>query len=651
MSFFALRVLCCRSRYYSYQVLKILYVCLLCSPSLLAASVELPERERAGAMRPGDLGSEGVEASERPGAVRPAIEIPRMVDRPFTPEDGPFIQVSEINLIDAEDLPQYGISLEEIDAIIDAELAEQPQRGFSIAELQEVADKITSYYRSKGLILASATIPVQTVEGSTVDMQVFIGILGQVLVEGNERYTEKVLQRPFATLIGKPVTKQGIEKALLTITDFPGLIAYGVFQPGIRVGEADITVTIQDEDNFDFTVGGDNHGLDETGIYRTRASITFNNPTAGADRVTISGQKTFKPDLSDFWSMEYERYLTRGLSFGLNFFRNQFDVKPTGEESVTGISAVSQQGGGFLEYQFLRSRQENLSTRFSFQRKHSETELDQRVISRTDLSVASLNLSYDVVDTFHPLRFLYDAVFNIGDNFGGGLTFTDLQYSFGVPDFLGSQKDFDGPPPADVQGPSRRLQGGAFASSRFHKFLGTLSRLQLLSPNQSLRLRGELQYTEDALTSLEQYSIGGPNNVRAYPEAQELYDKAAFFSVDYIINAPFFADAPAFGNRTWGELLQFSVFYDFAVGKLNKPINPGEPNNPPISDRERDSIQIAEKGVWVPYSGYGLSLYFNLPGTLNSRVIWSRPISPSDIGREPDNGERNQFWGDITYSF
>jgi hemolysin activation/secretion protein len=144
----------------------------------------------------------------------------------------------------------------------------------------------------------------------------------------------------------------------------------------------------------------------------------------------------------------------------------------------------------------------------------------------------------------------------------------------------------------------------------------------------SLLFRSELQWSDDVLVPLEQYSVGGPENVRAFPVAQTLWDRAFFYSFELLFNAPFIADQPAFENRTWGELLQFSMFYDFAVGRLNEPL---------VSD-----VQGYEN-----FRGAGLGLRFNLPGTIESRVFWAWELGGQEIG----NDKKPQFWGDFTYSF
>lgn len=592
----------------------------------------------------------GLPDSARPGAVRPQpevmpeptiepsediVDIPALIDRPFDIEEGPYVVVKEFRLLDAEDLPKYDVSIDEIKTTILEKLkAGQPEQGFSIGNLQEVADEVTRYYRARGLILSTAVIPVQTVAEGIVDIQIFVGRLGRVIAESNEDYSEKVLRKPFLDLIGEPVTQENIEAALLTLTDFPGLSVFGVFQPGRKVGEADMVLKVQEEKWYDVAYRADNHGIQQTGRNRFRTTIDWNNPTGGADVVTATYQQTYNPKNNQYWSLDYKRYLGKGFTMGLTTFKNRFDIG--GEFAANFISAESTNRALYLEKSFLRSRQKNLSTKLSMTQKTSRTTTNSAQTNIDRLAVLELELNFDNVDTFHPFRPLVQLISKkTPDNFGGGLNFATITYSRGFNDLFGamgsSGDQFAGP--GESRSSRRGNQNGEFAEGQFDKVSATFQRLQLMTKNQSLLFKTEFQWSNDVLAALEQYSVGGPENVRGFPDAQGLFDRAYFFSLEYIFNAPFFADKPAFNNRTWGELLQFSVFYDFATGQQNDPLDTA-------SDRNTS-------GSWVTFKSVGAGLRFNLPGQIDSRLMYATELGAVN----PGDGRFGHIWGDFTYSF
>lgn len=590
-------------------------------PVVTQAQIAVPDSTRPGAIRPEQTGKSTmppVPAAEVLEAPKSVLEVPPVIDRPFEIDEGPKVVVTEFRVLDSEDMPQYGITLIELQNELQEQIKAKPE-GFTVGQLQEVADEITLYYRGKGLILAQVVVPVQTVENGIVNLQIFVGKLGRVLAEGTVMYKSEVLLKPFDNLIGQPVTQQSIESAILQLTDFPGLSVFGVFQPGQLVGTADLVLTVQSEDQFDFSYRVDNHGLPETGEERFRPTVEWNNITGAADRLSASIQQTYHPKNNTFYSADYDRYLGWGTKGGLGINRNSFDVG--GELAAQEISGETRQLSAFLDKSWIRSRQLNLSTRASLMHKDSTTTTRGRQTNNDRLTVAMLSSNFDNVDT----RFK-------------GINFATLELSHGFDDFLnamGSANAASQLPVSTGETPSRR--GGPdrqFAAGRFDKVFATASRLQTINSNygMSLLVRGELQWSNDLLVPLEQYSVGGPDNVRAYPPAQQLLDRAAFYSFELIKNMPFIGDKPAFGNRTWGELIQISAFYDFAVGSLNKP----------LSSDIQDGL-----GGYVNFRGAGVQVRFTLPGFIESRIIFASPYSDAI----PDNGSPNQLWGDLTYRF
>lgn len=594
---------------------------LLAPVLVFAGPVGLPDSARPGAVRPPT-------EDDKLDVPRPApdtiMEVPPVIDRPFDVDECPCVVVSEFRLLKAADMPEYKIRLTEVQQILSENVEDQPEQGYSIGQLQEVANEVRNYYRNKGLILTQVVVPVQEVAGGVVELELFVGRLGRVLHEGNEIYSAEVLEMAFGKLVGKPIHKAQVEAALLRLTDFPGLTVFGVFQPGQLVGTADLVLKVQEERRFDVALRFDNHGTDETGKKRFRTVIDWNNPTGGADKLTLSFQQTYDPKNSTFIGLDYKRFFGDG-SYSFNAFinNNEFDVGGEFEES--NIESETDNVGFFVEKSFIRSRVRNFNMRVGYTNKENKITTMNQPTTEDELSVLNLGFDYDSVDTFNPFRVLFK------EEGGGGINFASLDLYQGLNDVLGAMGDSE---EADAKPvgfkPSR--QGGPpdneFAEGKFNKLFGSYTRLQTVRRNMSILFRGELQWSDDILVPLEQYSVGGPDNVRAFPVAQVLWDKALFYSFEFLFNAPFFADKPAFKNRTWGELLQFSIFYDFAVGKVNEPL-------------------VSDEQTYENLKGGGLGLRFNLPGSIESRMFWAWEIG----GEETADGDDMRFWFDFTYSF
>ncbi|OGT64405.1 MAG: hypothetical protein A2993_02945 [Gammaproteobacteria bacterium RIFCSPLOWO2_01_FULL_47_190] len=594
---------------------------LLVAGTALAGPIELPDSARPGAVRPEQEDKLAL-PKPPPSAV---MEVPAVIDRPFDVDECPCTVVTQFRFLNAEDMPDYGVNLAEVQAILDESIQQQAAEGFSIGQLQEVANVVRKYYREKGLILTQVVIPVQTVESGVVDLELYVGRLGRVLSESNKIYSAEVLEMAFGNLIGQPIHKGDVEAALLRLTDFPGLTVFGVFQPGQLVGTADLVLKVQKEARFDVAMRVDNHGTRETGQNRFRTVIDWNNPTGGADKLSLSIQQSYNPKNNTVKDFNYKRFLADG-SYAINAFynTNQFDVG--GEFKASNIQSESDNAGLLLEKSFIRSRIRNFSGNLGFTKKKAVITTDRVPTSEDRLSVFNLGLDYDSVDTINPFRTLGITE---GQG-GGGINFASLDLYQGVNNFFNSMgSNADALDKPFGQRPSRKGGDGSVnAAGQFTKLFATYTRLQTVRRNVSLLFRSEFQWSDDLLVPLEQYTVGGPDNVRAFPVAQTLWDSAFFYSFELLFNAPFIADRPAFENRTWGELLQLGIFYDYAIGRLNDPT-------------------VSDQAGYDGLKGAGLGLRFNLPGTIESRVFWAWEMGGDTTG----NDKRPQIWGDFTYSF
>jgi hemolysin activation/secretion protein len=85
-----------------------------------------------------------------------------------------------------------------------------------------------------------------------------------------------------------------------------------------------------------------------------------------------------------------------------------------------------------------------------------------------------------------------------------------------------------------------------------------------------------------------------------------MMDQGYFTSAELIFNAPGFANHSAFSNRTWGELLQVSIFCDNAGGELKDPLG------------------NEEKSGYL--SGAGVGVHFTMPGLFSADLSVAAPI-------------------------
>lgn len=491
-------------------------------------------------------------------------------------------------------------------------------QGLTIGQLQLVADEVTRYYRDKGFFLARAVIPAQEVVDGVVVIRVLEGRLGDVRAEGNEDYSLERLQAPFEDVIGELVTVTAIEDSLLTLQSYPGLSAVGVFQPGDEVGTADLLVNVTAEESWDALLRADNHGTQFTGETRVLGDFDWNNPFGYGDLFQLTALQTFEPENSLFGGISYDAPLADPrMHVGLDLSRNNFEVANISTDFAGNeVAGVSTSASLYMTQDFLVSRATKVDARYELVRKSAETRTGDVVTGTDELAVLAGQLNYENINSESAT--ITSAYARLSLGFDGVL---------GVPDEDELVSNENRTSRQGIDGP---------VGSRFTKLNFGYSWLKSLTANQTLLLRTNGQYTEDLLTSLDQFVIGGPSTVRALPASQYLVDNAVFVSAEWGIRAPGFGDVPAFSNLKWGDVLRFTVFYDYGYGEY----------------LEED---VVRGGETVRAGGAGLGIEFGVPGTFRLNVQWARLTNGVEAQQDSTDPQAveddSQIWMDLTFQF
>ncbi len=470
------------------------------------------------------------------------------------------------------------------------DLLRRQRHEFTVGQMQTVANAVTAYYRDRGLFLAQAVVPAQTIgEDAIVEIRVIEDTLGQVIVEGQTRYSAKTVARKARRLRGEVISAAALESQLLRTSDYPGLRTFGTFRPGANVGESDLVLQVLEESSWQAEAGLDNYGTELTGEIRGRASGSWNSPLGQGDQLSLSLVQSLSPANNSFGKLGYTMPLGAsdyrlGLSASFNDFTlddgnfSTFNIE--GDTSIIRLDGL---------WQWRRSRFFN--AHFGLELVSEKSELGftgQGIGTINDDQVDKLGLSWGM-----------DRV----DSRYGGINVIAVSVESGSRDFL-SQLD------------------NSPASEDFSLLNFSYSRLQSLWAGHSALIRLRAQFTGDALSSLEQFSMAGPDAVRAYPVSEVLTDEGLFASLEYRLPGP---DRAGPWGRNWRDLLRFDVFVDYAYGSSG---------NDEIAAATGTSANFSEV-----LSGLGLGVNFGVPGRLSSQLLISAPLSSriaSDKARAPD---------------
>lgn len=545
-------------------------------------------------------------------ATAPTRVIPPLAERPLDISEGERIATTGFRVRGVNRHPDLGISpfstqrladgLYELIAggealSVDAALERAGEKrapsvtGLTVGQMQLVAEQIAIYLRNAGLVLAQAYVPVQAVDvDGVVSIDVIEAKLGKVVVEGAKRMPPALIAASADDLLDAPLTRQRIESALLTAQTLPGTSVLGTFRPGANSGETDLVLRVQNEERYEFRIGGDNYGTEFAGEYRLRGDAVIHNPSGFGDQLALSVVQAFEPADTLFGSVRYSLVPgTPDLRVYLRAERAAF-VAENRSFAVLGVEGDNETYEAGLRWDLRRTRTLNVSSGLSAQLRRAEVEfrnISNFKLDDDDLRVGQLDVTLQRFDT----RFK-------------GVDFVDAAFRYG----RDTANDFE----------------VVRNDERYQLFKLGYTRYQRLADTQTLLLLTRGQITSDVLPSLERFSLGGPDSVRAYPVSEILTDRGLFATLEYRVNAPGFASRPSpFRGVPWGQVLQLIAFGDYAWGELTE-----------IDDDNE-------------ISGAGVGLLVTAPGNVSFKLTGATPLGSTD----PSDDEDFRLYSEFSVAF
>ncbi|RZL86709.1 MAG: ShlB/FhaC/HecB family hemolysin secretion/activation protein, partial [Variovorax sp.] len=250
-------------------------------------------------------------------------------------------------------------------------------RDVTLADLETLAQAITAQYRARGYFLAQALVPVQTVQGGVVEISVIEGRLGkvEVLVAPDAPITEARVRGFLAPLVpGQPVNAPTYERAMLLLSDQPGLRVSSALQEGMEPGTTDLSVEVAGVRRWTFAAEADNHGTEESGEYRIGGTVRWLSPFGIGDNLDARALVANDNGLW-FGRLAYEAPIGgNGLRAGVGLSRVNYELGGQFENlNAHGVADVFDVS---LNYPLIRQRQQNLFLRLGADEKHLRDELD-----------------------------------------------------------------------------------------------------------------------------------------------------------------------------------------------------------------------------------------------------------------------------------
>jgi hemolysin activation/secretion protein len=393
-------------------------------------------------------------------------------------------------------------------------------------DLQKACDAIAELYRKKGYTV-QAILPPQKIADGKVKIIITEAKLGKVTVDtpqGSTRFSKERAAEyiTYANPVGEPLNMQQLERAIIILNETPGVMVASQLEQGQKDGEVDVRLQLTQPSALQGRVEANNYGSRTTGANQGVFALNLNNPAGYGDSISLNG---IASEGSQYVQGAYSLPVSpSGLRLGLSgTYLNYKNVSNyaspnggTGDAWTTGVSAA---------YPLVRSPGANLNGTVNYDIKsyNNRNSASNTLTSAYNINNLSAGLSGNLID-----RLGYGAI-NTGSvtlvlghldilsinqtaGLNGGSNYYGMYY---VPNTI----------PAAYQ---------AITPSNFFKATAAASRTQELAEDGMTNLYTALsgQFASVNLNSAEQFYLGGPYGVRAYPVAQSGGSQGGLFTLE-----------------------------------------------------------------------------------------------------------------------
>jgi len=463
-------------------------------------------------------------------------------------------------------------------ATLQALVADAAGKALSLQDLEDVALRITKYYRAAGYFVARAYIPAQEVTGGAILIRVVEGNYGRFHLSNHSLVRAPVVQAMLDDVKKYDIVSlDTLERAMLVINDTPGVqVTRADVMPGERVGTSDFAVDTVATARYDGFLALDNYGSAYTGKDRLSLEANANSPAGLGDRLTLTALATDAGGL-----------LNGGLAYSLplapNGLRGQLDVNKTSYQLGNAYDALDAVGDAKgvdmgLTYPLLRTRARTIELDGGVGYKDLLDEI-RSTGTHTPKTTKSVNAGASVRD---------EGVLLGVD----GLTQAKVSLVHGVLDI-------------DEARASALDQAGPRSAGGYSKIDAGASRSSLLPANFTLNLALRMQQTlgGKSLDASERIAVSGVGGVLAYPSGELIGDNGRFVRAEL--------DHPLV--QLGSVQTSWQAFTDYGQAADARPLNA-------VSNRH-----LSDLGLGFDAVGKGPVLHASIAHRLQAAELLSEP--------------------------
>ena len=457
-------------------------------------------------------------------------------------------------------------------------------------------EDIRGVYLKRGYFLAKVYLPEQNITSGVVTITILEGEIGTVTVVGSQFYHNKFILSHFRASYKGVLNYKRLLKTLLVLNDYPDLKVFATLSKGIKPGTVDISIKAVDALPFHGELDYNNFGTKYVSRDRLGTNLELTNIVFGGDTARFRYVAGMPWDSTKFIDTGYTATINPyGTKAGFEYTWSNFkvgkefkDLDSTGDARIYGFN---------ITHPVTRTQAENLDINFGFDYKIIRNLFFGQVTSDDQLRVFKLGARWDNIDDYM------------------GRNYFSVLGSMGVKDMLHGLGHDD--PMA-----SRAGAGGDFTKVNIDA-----ARYQKLIWDMFLLLKVSSQIAGSIMTTPEEFSVGGSDSVRGYPQSETLGDGGFTGTLELRAPPPVISDIyiPVIKKKV-KDFVQILGFIDY--GSTFK-------RNPQAGEKRYDNI-----------TGIGFGARVTLEKSIDFRVDAGWPV-----GRAPDDGSNGQVTMQVVASF
>lgn len=480
-------------------------------------------------------------------------------------------------------------------------------RGLTFYRLGEIADTVKAFYRGQGFIMSTVYVPQQDFSNANGIVQLTLqsGVLGKVKInsENGFAYSDEIIDDIFKAYIGQGVTTD-ISDTYYTLGLLPGLtVKSGLFEVGDNPGETNLIIDVEKKWGA-VSVSADNYGTELTGKNRLMTSIVWGNPLGYGDNLSLGYLYAFNPEKTQLGFINYQfPIVIPSTHISIAYDQNVYSaLRDVGGGIPVSVEGKTDNFGLALIQNMLASKDINLQLQLMANKKSAlvnskfileTTATEEKRTEKADIFGFSMNMDFLI----NPLRTA--VLFNLSG-------------------FSGSVNDAD------------KIR----VDEDFEKFIISFNTSTLLTVSHYFKSRlsfyAVASYSGEALPSYEQFSIGGPDKVKAFSSSVFVGDSGGYGHLEWTTDL---FDLIYQGRYGASHQLDAGFFIEKAGARLN-----GYENTVPVN---------------AEVSGYGAILRYNWRRNLavdTSISFVDKQFSEDDY-QFVDEGDNGKLLVNIRYTF